>query len=155
MDPQDEAVAVDVFGVDGEGFEEAQAAVVDEGEEGAVATVVEGVEEDADVLRADDVGERLVTLGFDFIPDVPVPTEMGSEEAFEGLLGLVDGGASKLADVLAMDDEILHLPRRQIRDAEAGIMLAELTDPSGIGFDGFGVQSGKLDKAQVVLIPIF
>ena len=141
--------------MDGAGLKEAQSAVIDEGVEGAVATVVEAVEEDADVFRADDVGKRLVALRLDLAPDVPLPTEMGSEKPLESLLGLVDGGARKPAHVLPMNEEILHLSGSQIRDAQVGIVLAELANPSGIGLDGFGFQSCKLDKAEVVLIPIF
>jgi hypothetical protein len=64
--------------------------------------------------------------------------EVGSEEPLESLLGLIDGGAGKLAHVLPMDEEILHLSGSQIRDAEVRIVLAELPNPSGIGLDGFG-----------------
>ena len=102
--------------MDSEGFEEAQSAVIDEGEEGAVAAVLEGVEEDADVFWADDVGKWLVALGFNLIPNVPLMSEVVSEEAFESLLGLVDGGACKLLNILPMDDEIQDLCGSQIRD---------------------------------------
>ncbi len=66
-------------------------------------------------------------------------SEVVSEESFESLLGLVDGGTRKLSHVLAMDEEILHLSGGQIRDVEVGIVLAELAHPSGIGLDGFGL----------------
>ena len=41
-DVDDEALAVDVPGLDGEGFAQAQSALIDDGKEGAVASVAEG-----------------------------------------------------------------------------------------------------------------
>lgn len=41
----DEALAIDVARLDGEGFAQPQAALIDDGEKGAVTTVVEGPQE--------------------------------------------------------------------------------------------------------------
>jgi hypothetical protein len=73
----------------------------------------------------------------------------------ESLLGLIDGGAGKLAHVLPVDEEILHLPGSQIRDAEVKIVLAELAKPSGIRPRWSWVLVPQAGQTQVVLIPIF
>lgn len=128
--------------------------MINQGEEGPVAPVLKGVEEDADVFGTDDVGKRLVALGLDLVPDAPLTPEVVAEETFECLLGLVDGRARQLLHILTVNEEILHLSGSQIRDAEVRIVLPELAGPPGIAIDGFWPQSCKLDKAQVVLIPL-
>lgn len=55
-DAQDEALAVDVLGADVEGFVQAQAALIDEGEVGAVAAISKGAQELGDLLTSEDVG---------------------------------------------------------------------------------------------------
>ena len=129
--------------------------MIDEGEEGAVTTVIEGFKEGADVLWTDDVRKRFVAFWFDLIPDLPLLAEVVTKESLESLLGLVNGGAGKLTHVLAMDEKVLNLRCAQFRDVKLRVVPGELANPSRVVLDGFRAQSCKLDKAKVILIPIF
>lgn len=92
-DVEDEAFAVDVFGVKGEGFAEAQSSLVDEGEVGAVTTVAKGAQEADHFFASEDVGKRFFTFDFNFGPDLPFEAEVVAVEGAQGADGLVDGAA--------------------------------------------------------------
>lgn len=107
----DEPLAVDVAGLDGEGLAEAQSALIDDGAEGAVAPVAEGSQEQGDLVAGENVGERFVALDVDLLPDVPFQPEVVAVEAAQCADGLVEGGGSELALVLEVHEEVEH-PRR-------------------------------------------
>jgi hypothetical protein len=152
-DAQNEACAVDVFGADVEGFAQAQAALIDEGEVGAVTTVAEGAQELGDFLAGEDMGQRLNALDFDFRPDFPRLAEMVAVKGAQGADGLVEGGTGELAVGLEVDEEVKDLGRSEIRERCAGEMIGKLGGPAEVGLDRAAAQSFELDEAEVVLIP--
>lgn len=153
-DAQDEAFAVDVLGADVEGFAEAQAALIDEGEVGAVTTVAKGAQELGDFLAGEDVGQWLDALDLDFRPDFPGLAEVVAVEGAQGADGLVEGGAGELAFGLEVDEEVENLGWSEIRERGVGEMVGKLGSPAEVGLDGAAAQSFELDEAEVVLIPL-
>ena len=130
VDAQDEACAVDVLGADVEGFAQAQAALIDEGEVGAVTTVAEGAQELGDFLAGEDVGQWLDALDFDFRPDFPRLAEMVAVKGAQGADSLVEGGAGELAVGLKVDEEVKDLGRFKSREGCAGEMIGKLGGPA-------------------------
>jgi hypothetical protein len=153
-DAQNEAFAVDVFGADVEGFAEAQAALIDEGEVGAVTAVAKGPQELGDFLAGEDVGQRLDALDVDFRPDLPGLAEVVAVKGAQGADGLVEGGACELAVGLEVNEEVEDLGRFKIRQRGAGEMIGKLGGPAEVGLDGAAAESFELDEAEVVLIPL-
>ncbi len=76
-----ESCAIDVTGVNLKGFGHAETTMVDEGEVGSVSAVMKGVEEECDFVAGENLGERFVTLDFDFRPNFPAESEVVSVES--------------------------------------------------------------------------
>jgi hypothetical protein len=125
-DAQDEALAVDVLGADVEGFVQAQAALIDEGEVGAVAAIGKGAQELGDLVTGEDVGQWLDALDFNFCPDFPSLAEVIAVEGAQGADGLVEGGAGELAVGLEVDEEVEDLAWFEIRKRSVGEMVGKL-----------------------------
>lgn len=119
----DEALAVDVFGLDGERFVEAQAALIDDGAKGTVTTVAEGAKELGDFVAGEDVRQRLLALDVDLFPDVPVEAEVVAVERAQAADGLIERGGGELALVLKMDEEVEHA----LRGKHGEILIGEVT----------------------------
>lgn len=149
----DEALAVDVAGLDGEGFAQAQSALIDDGAEGSVASVAEGAQEQGDLSAGEDVGKRLFALDVDFFPDVPIKSEVVAVEGAQPADGLVEGGRSELAIVLEVDEEVEHAHWRECGEIFVREVLVELEDPAMVAVTAALGEAFELDEAGEVLIP--
>lgn len=152
-DVDDEALAVDVAGLDGEGFTQAQSALIDDGKEGAVAAVAEGAQEQRDLGAGEDVRKRLFALDADLFPDVPVEAEMVPVEGAQTADGLVEGGGGELAVVLEVDEEVEHARRGQCGEIFVRNVTVELEDPAMVAVTAALGEAFKLDETGEVLIP--
>lgn len=119
----DQALAVDVFGLDGECFAESQAALIDDGAEGTVATVAEGAKKLDDFIAGEDVGQRLFALDMDFFPNVPVESEVVAVKGAQAADGLIERGGGELALVLEVDKEVENV----LRGKRGEILIGEVT----------------------------
>ena len=119
----DEALAVDVTGLDGECFVEAQSGLIDHGAKGTIATVAEGAKELGDFVAGEDVGQRLFALDVDLFPNVPVETEVVAVERAQAADGLIERGGGEFAFVLKMDEEVEHA----LRGKRGEILIGEVT----------------------------
>lgn len=68
--------------------------------------------------------------------------------------GLIEGGSSKFAMVLEVDEEVENLAGIEFWQGCVRVMFCKLPRPTEIGFDGALAQSFELDEAGVVLIPL-
>lgn len=149
----DEALAVDVTGFDGEGFAQTQSALIDDGAEGAVASVAEGAKESRHFSAGEDVRKRLLALDADFFPDVPIKSEVVAVKGAKTADGLVEGGRSELAIVLEVDEEVEHAHRRECGEIFVREVLVELEDPAMVAVTAALGEAFELDEAGEVLIP--
>lgn len=152
-DVDDEALAVDVAGLDGEGFAQAQSALIDDGAEGSVAAVAEGAQEQGDLIAGEDVGQRLFALDADFFPDVPMQAEVVTVKGAQPADGLVEGGRGEFAVVLEVDEEVEHARRGECGEIFVREVTVELEDPAMVAVAAALGEAFKLDEAGEVLIP--
>ena len=152
-DVDDEALGVDVAGLDGEGFAEAQSALIDDGAEGAVASVAEGAQQQGDLSSGKDVRKRLFALDVDFFPDVPIKSKVVTVEGAQTTDGLVEGGRGEFSLVLEVDEEVEHARRGQRGEIFVREVTVELEDPAMVAITAALGETFKLDEAGEVLIP--
>ena len=149
----DEALAIDVAGLDGERFVQAQSALIDDGAKGTIAPVAEGAKELGDFIAGENVGQRLLALDVDFFPDVPVEAEVVAVKGAQSADGLIDGGRSELAVALKVDQEVEHALRWKRGEILSGEVTVELEDPAVVNVTAVLGETFKLDEAGEVLIP--
>ena len=122
-DVDDEALAVDVPGLDGECFVEAQSGLIDHGAKSTIAAVAESAKELGDFVAGEDVGQRLFALDVDLFPNVPVEAEVVAVEGAQAADGLIEGGGGELPFVLKVDEEVEHA----VRGKRGEILIGEVT----------------------------
>lgn len=149
----DEALAIDVLGLDGKSLADAQAALIQDGEEGTVAAIVECPQQQGDFIAGQDMGKWLLTLDVNLFPDIPVETEVVAVKGAQAADGLVDGSGRELAVVLDVDEEVEHASRRNCGEIQFGKVFRELADPAVITVAGFLGDAFELDEAGEVRIP--
>ena len=154
-DANDETLAIDVFGLDINGFAQAKTTLVDDGEVGAVAPIAKGAKEQSDFVSREDMRERFRAVDFDFLPDVPVAIEMIAIEEANGTEGLIDGTALQLALLLQVHEKIEHLLFTESGGDRIGIVKIELSNPAEVVLFGFVTQLFEVDDTNEVLIPFF
>lgn len=119
----DETLAVDVARLDGEGFAEAQSALIDDGAVGAVTPVAESAEELGDLSASEDMRKRHFALDADLFPDVPIEAEMVAVKGAQAANGLVESCRGELPFVLEVDKEVENL----LRGKRGEILIGEVT----------------------------
>ena len=150
----DQTLAVDVAGFDGERLADAQPALIQDGEEGPVAPVAESPQEQGDLITGQHVGQRFLALDVDLFPDVPVEPEVVAVKGAQAADGLVESGRREFALVLEVDEEVEHARRGQRGQVGFPEMCAELADP-GVVIDAAALgEAFQLDEAGEVLIPV-
>lgn len=149
----DEALAVDILGLDGKSLTDAQAALIQDREERPIAPVAESPQQQGHLITGQHVGKRLFTLDVDLFPDVPIETEMVAVKSAKAADGLIDGGGSELAVVLDVDKEVEHASRGDCGEIVLAKEFREMADPAVITVAGFLGVAFQLDEAGEVLIP--
>lgn len=149
----DEALAVDVLGLDGKSLTDAQAALIQDGEERPIAPVAESPQQQGHLITGQHVGKRLFTLDVDLFPDVPVEPEVVAVKGAQTADGLIDGGGRELAVVLDVDEEVEHALRWGCGEIDLDEIFRKLADPAVITVAGFLGDAFELDEAGEVRIP--
>ena len=152
-DPDDEALAIDVLGLEMGRLAQAQTAVIDDGKEGAEASLMEGREQKGDLVTGQHVRERLDAPNLELGPDVPLPAQMVAVEIAKGGEGLVERAAGQLALGLEVKQEVEDLVGFQARGDFPGIMSVDLPGPVEVDTLGALGKPFELDKAVELTIP--
>lgn len=153
-DADQEALAINVLGLEREPLAHAQAGLVEQGEVGPVATVPKGGQETGDLIAGEDMREWCLAADFDLGPDLPFEVEVVTKEGAQGTDRLIDGGPGQFAFVLKMEQEIKDLTALETGQMLPRIVVGELPDPAEVGFDRALAEPFELDKAGVLLIPL-
>ena len=153
-DADQEALAIDVLGLERQALAHAQAGVVEQGEVGPVATIPKGGQEPGHLFPGEDMREWFLAADFDLGPDLPFEVEVVAKEGAQGTDRLIDGGTGQFAFVLEMEQEVKDLTIFETGQMLIRIVVGELADPAEVGLDGALPQPFEVDKAGVLLIPV-
>lgn len=149
----DEALAIDVLGLDGKSLADAQTALIQDGEESPVAPVAESPQQQGDFIAGQDMGKWLFTFDVDLFPDIPIEPEVVAVKGAQAADSLVDGGGREFAVVLDVDEEVEHASRGGCGEIVLAKEFREMADPAVVTVAGFLGVAFQLDETGEVLIP--